>query len=145
MLLSFTIAKYEQRKTWHPCSPSLLRETQACWHCHNKTRSSTFKERWRSPKRNGEKIRWERELKEEWDRGWKRRNSNKQSNIQAFPGFASIHRIYQPQSLINSFFPAKTKQQNKSRLIRIGKISGGRLSSSSRQSNWKRPNDVHFV
>lgn len=39
----------------------------------------------------------------------KKKQINNKWNIEAFPGFTSVHKIYQPQSLISSLFPAGSK------------------------------------
>lgn len=126
------------------CASSLLIQTGcSCQERHRLVNNVIIRPKQVPSKRDGEV---QREMEKQWATEIrKEETTNIKKNIEAFPGFASIHRILQPQSFINSLFPAETKQQNKSRLIRIGKIGGGRLSSSSRQRNWKRPNDVHFV
>lgn len=127
------------------CASSLLIQTGcSCQERHRLVNNVIIRPEQIPSKRDGEV---QREMEKQWATEIRKEETttNTKNNIEAFPGFASIHRIHQPQSFINSLFPAGTKQQNKSRLIWIGKIGGGRLSSSSRQSNWKRPNDVHFV
>lgn len=122
----------------------IQRETETCVitkHCHNTPSKSTFKEGQTGP---------EGKLEKQWAAGTRKsRNHNKQQRehwsipwIYFSPPNLSVSILHK---LTFSLFPAGTKQQNKGRLIRIGKIGGGRLSSSSRQSNWTGPNDVHFV
>lgn len=105
----------------HPNRSLLLTETQACLRRHN-VEAGGF-----GILRHG-KTKSNKNRKEE---------TTKRTCKHSL-ALCSVHIIYQPQSHMNSFL--SNRKQNKSGLIKIGRLSG-----SSRQRNGEIPNDVFFV
>lgn len=92
----------------HPYSSKQVALAQACLHCPNIEAGGFIIIRpalaveLLPPKGKVQRQMGNRDRKEET-------TTNTKKNIEAFPGFASVHRMYQPQSLITSLFPAGSK------------------------------------